>query len=294
MLTTGNEAKSPPRRAKAWLLAVLVIAGAASFLVIAGVLSFVVSPPTASASPSLVPTPTPTPPVLVGIDANPGSAPANTATLVGSVEQCRVVTNGETFTVDFWVKNIPSPGLEAFSGQLSYTSTRLKVTAYDLLSYKLGAGAGSSVSDLTNPAFDSVPDTDGTFTPSAADFGSGAGHSETGSGVLARITLQAIGNGTATLILHHVKLSDPAFSIGYGDTNSDGEFDGAIANAQIRIGGSCGVGGVSENPDVSALAGVTGEPRGSHGMSYTETALWTLLVAGAVRGAWWGRRLRRR
>jgi hypothetical protein len=281
-------------RAKAWPLAVLMIAGAASFLVIAGALSFAGSPRVASAGPNLVPSPTPAPPVLVGIDANPLSTPANTATTLGTIESCRLVNNGDTFTVDFYVKNIPSPGLEAFSARLNYTPTRIKVIGNDVV-YLLAHNAGSSVGDFTNyTSIDSLPDTDGIFTPSVADLGSGAGHSETGSGVAVRLTLQAIAVGTAGLSLSHVKLMDPSFSFGYGDTTGDFDFDGPVRSALIGIGGSCAVGGVSENPDTGSLPSVAGEQRGAHGISYAETAAWALLVVAAVRGAWWARRLRRR
>jgi hypothetical protein len=206
---------------------------------------FAGSPAVAVASPSAVGA------IAVGIDAIPGATPANTATSLGSIDSCRVVNNGDTFTVDFYVQNIPGPGIEGLQGSLHYTSTKLKVTASST-SFMLAAGAGSSVTDLTNPSTDALPDTDGTFTPIAADFGSGASHSETGSGVLVRVTLQAIANGAASLTLTDVKLADPSFNP-IGDTNADGIFDGPISNAQIRIGGSCSVGGVSEAPDVAAL-----------------------------------------
>jgi hypothetical protein len=225
--------------------------------------------------------------IAVGIDANPGATPANTATSLGTIEACRVVTNGDTFTVDFYVQNIPGPGLEGIQGSLHYTSTKLKVTASSA-SFMLAAGAGSSVTDLTNPSTDSLPDTDGTFTPIAADFGSGASHSETGSGVLVRVTLQAIANGAASLTLTDVKLADPSFNP-IGDTNADGIFDGPVSNAQIRIGQSCSVGGVSEAPDVAGLPQITAHTT-EHARPWLPLAAATTLLAVALAAAWRGRR----
>src|SRR5712691_7071125 len=105
--------------AKAGLLVILMIAGASSL---------VLSPRLGSASPNFVPSPTPVPPITVGIDADPGATPANTATTLGTIEYCRTVSNGATFTVDFYVKNIPAPGIDAFQGDLHYPSTKLEVT----------------------------------------------------------------------------------------------------------------------------------------------------------------------
>jgi hypothetical protein len=164
----------------------------------------------------------------VGIDADPGATPANTATTLGSIEPCRSVNNGDVFTVDFFINFVPSPGIDGFQGDLNYDATRLKVTANDV-NLMLGTNAGSSVTDFTP---DSLSD---TFTPAAVDFGVVSGHSETGSGVLARVTFQAIANGVATLTLTNVVLIDP-YGAPIGDTDGDGVFDGAISNAVIAIG----------------------------------------------------------
>jgi hypothetical protein len=178
--------------------------------------------------------------VTVGIDADPTGTPANTATTLGSIESCRSVTNGATFTVDFWVKDITSPGIEGFQGDLGYDQARLNVTAYNV-SLMLAANSGSQVQDFTRTGIgdpDHLPDADGKFTPVAYDFGTAPGHSETGSGVLARITLHAVANGTSPLTLTKVKLSDPSGNA-IGDTNGDFIFDGPIFNAEIRIGEPC-------------------------------------------------------
>jgi len=203
--------------------------------------------------------------VTVGIDAVPGATPANTGNTLGSIESCRSVNNGATFTVDFWVKDIPSPGIEGFQGDLNYDPARLNVTWYNVTVYAeppppsptptptptatptpplyllLAYNYEHSVQDFTRTAVgqpDHIPDADGKFTPAAYDWGTAQGHSETGSGVLARITFHAIANGTSQLTLTKVKLSDPAGNA-IGDTNDDYIFDGPISNAEIRIGEPC-------------------------------------------------------
>jgi len=247
--------------------------------------------------------------VTVGIDADPGATPANTATTLGSIESCRSVTNGATFTVDFWVKDIPSPGIEGFQGDLGYDPTRLNVTGYNV-GMLLAANSGSSVTDLTRTAVgdpDHLPDADGKFTPAAYDFGTAPGHSETGAGVLARITLHAIANGTSPLTLTKVKLSDPAGNP-IGDTNGDNIFDGPISNAEIRIGEPCPtptstptptrtptptatgvappVGGTAELPD-SARGGSSGPS--AAGYASTAAGVAAVAVTAGI-AAWYVRR----
>jgi hypothetical protein len=261
--------------------------------------------------------------VTVGIDADPGATPANTATTLGSIESCRSVTNGATFTVDFWVKDIPSPGIEGFQGDLGYDPARLNVTAYNV-SLLLAANSGSQVTDFTRKEVgdpDHLPDADGKFTPVAYDFGTAPGHSETGSGVLARITLHAIANGTSPLTLTKVKLSDPAGNA-IGDTNGDRIFDGPISNAEIRIGEPCptatptptrtptptatrtptpgsSVGGIAELPALAETsAREAGVPAEGSGWSARDYAALVGGVAGAAvaiaGGAWYARRRRLR
>jgi len=114
------------------------------------------------------------------------------------------------------------------------------------------------------------------------------------SGVLARVTLQAIANGVSQLTLTKVKLADPSFTP-IGDTNGDRIFDGAISNAEIRIGEVCPppsltVGGVAELPDVAQTpAGQSG----SSGPPYAVLAGAIAAAAGALAigaGAWYARR----
>jgi hypothetical protein len=217
--------------------------------------------------------------VTVGIDADPTGTPANTGNSLGSIESCRSVNNGDTFTVDFWVKDIPSPGIEAFQGRVNYDQTRLNVTWYDVIVLRgsppppstptptpttgptmhlmLAYNSGSNVSDLTATGpgkQDHLPDADGKFTPAAYDLPPPPpppGHSETGSGALARITFWARADGTSQLTLTNVKMLDPD-GHPIGDHDKDDFFIGPISNAEIRIGEPCPTATPTPTPTATA------------------------------------------
>jgi len=199
--------------------------------------------------------------VTVGIDADPTGTPPNTGHSLGSIESCRSVNQWETFSVDFWVKDIPSPGIESFQGSVNYDKALLNVTWYDVIVLRgspppptptptptpsghlmLAFNSGSSVTDYTPTGWgqqDHLPDADGKFTPVAYDMALDApGHSETGSGALARITFYAIANGTSQLTLTKVKVLDPD-GHPIGDYDAHDFFIGPISNAEIRIGEPC-------------------------------------------------------
>ena len=241
--------------------------------------------------------------VTVGIDADPTG---NTATTLGSIESCRSVTNGATFTVDFWLKDISSPALDGFQGDLGYDPTRLNVTGYYIAA--LFMGSATEIWDWTATGEgqqDHIPDFDGKFRPAASE--STSGHPRTGSGVLARITFLAIADGTSPLTLEKVKLSDPAGNP-IGDTNEDFIFDGPISNAEIRIGEPCPtatatptptrtptptatgvappVGGTAELPD-SARGGSSGPS--AAGYASTAAGVAAVAVTAGI-AAWYVRR----
>ncbi len=204
----------------------------------------------------------------ISIDMNPVSAPANTATTLGSRQTCaRVEPNNmqdadedvvDGVALDVTVTNIPpSSPLTTFTFTLNYNESALTVTAYDI-NYLLAANAGSNLFD----ASDFVPDADWStdmWTSTALDFGEAAG--ETGSGVLQRVWISAdsgVLSGYYSLTLTDAVHNDQnglfvaphtvhAAQIAVGvycpgtDSDSDGVYDidenacgGAVYNAAIR------------------------------------------------------------
>ncbi len=148
-------------------------------------------PPTPTPVPVETPTPPPLlPPIHVGIDANADTFPANTATFLGTIEKCRHVSLGDVFTVDVVAASIP-PFIEGGSGGItgadfvfSYNGT-VRVIGVDT-NMLVTANPGSWLYDGEYE----LPDMDGNLAFSFFEGGQAA--SESGAGVLARITLEVV------------------------------------------------------------------------------------------------------
>jgi hypothetical protein len=141
---------------------------------------------------------------VVGIDADPFSAPANTATSVGSIEGCVSVTSGQKFSIDVFVDAVPADrDLAGFNYFLIYDSSVLKVTGknHDML---LKSQPGSNALDLSEAA----PDSDGALLVVVADVAPAAAEPGGSRGVLGRYELEAIGSGVAELALDSALLGD--------------------------------------------------------------------------------------
>jgi hypothetical protein len=164
---------------------------------------------------------------VTGIDADPTG---NGATSLGEIDLCVSVATGETFDVDIIVADVVD--LLAWQATLTYDASVLNVVQTNLELFLASAEPGRllNLSDL-------VPDQDGGY-----DFGvvdatpEGEGHS--GSGVLARVTLQAVGTGASFLTLDGIILVDPQ-AIAIGDLTGDEIFDGAVGHAQVWVDEPC-------------------------------------------------------
>ena len=165
------------------------------------------------------------PGLAVAIDGNPNATPANTATSLGSREACISKSLNDTFTIDITVAEITD--LKAWEATINYDPTKLRVTNKNVL-YFLAAGGGN-VWDASGP----VPDQTGDYQSGALDLNNPGTHN--GSGVLARLTLEAIGSGVSDLTLYNVSLEEPG-NVEIGDTNQDGWFDGPLFHAAVGIG----------------------------------------------------------
>jgi len=161
----------------------------------------------------------------MGVDADPTQLPANTATSLGSIESCISVATSDTFDIDIFVTDVVD--LMSWEMYLQYDGSVVNVTAVNVEMFQ----AANSGSDIFN-ASESPPDSDGTFYISAAELGVGA--EDSGSGVLARLTLEAVGPGVSPADLVSPMLRDKN-NDAIGDTDDDGYFDGTVFNAQVAV-----------------------------------------------------------
>lgn len=175
----------------------------------------------------------------IGVDADPAG---NAATSLGTVDPCVSVKKGDTFQVDVFVTDVSD--LLAWEVYFSFDGDVVNVTDRDVQMFP-AANAGSNVFD----ASDVLPSTGGLYRLGAADL-SQPPAPDSGSGVLARLTLEAVGGGLSPAALTTLdanndgkidlgpQLSDSGLKP-IGDTSGDGFFDGAILNAQIAVGRDC-------------------------------------------------------
>jgi hypothetical protein len=181
---------------------------------------------------------------VLAIDAD---ATGNTATTLGQRDVCIEVKSGNTFEVDVTAQDIA--GLAAWEAYVSLNTEVVHVIDRDI-QLLLSSVPGANPFDVS----ESVPESEGdnglyrvgganiTDEPVGVD----------GSGVLARLTLQAAGPGVSTItvtetqteagpvgpVLTSVDATD-AEAEHIGDTDGDSFFDGAILDAQVAVDQSC-------------------------------------------------------
>jgi len=163
----------------------------------------------------------------LGIDANPTG---NSATSLGQIDVCVSVGAGESFDVDIFVTDVAN--LVGWQTIFTYDPSVLKVANADMELFMAGSEPGRTLnlSDVT-------PDQDGSYSIIVVDTSpDSSGHS--GSGVLTRITLEAVGTGMSFLTLGDTILADPTAQI-IGSVNGDELFDGALGYAQVWVGEPC-------------------------------------------------------
>ncbi len=166
------------------------------------------------------------PGVEVGVDADPAG---NTDTSLGSIETSRTVACGDTFDVDIYVKDVTN--LLVWTLALMYDPNVLYVTNRDILMF-LDSSPGSEVDDI-----------------SYGDRGLGGGYElgarddaepaapDSGSGVLARLTILAVEKGASSLSPGRETLFDyrPGQTPPFGTITVGPKLD-----AQITVsGGTC-------------------------------------------------------
>jgi hypothetical protein len=178
-------------------------------------------------------------PVSLALDADPSG---NTATTLGPTDRCVAVHVGDSFQVDVVVRNVTD--LLGWEAYLIYDASVLKLTDRDVRLF-LAANAGSNVFD----ASDAPANADGRYRVAAADIADPP-VPDSGSGVLARLTLSAASPGVSLISPRRLDFSgDGKPDIGpiltafggqrIGDSDGDTYFDGPIADAWIAVDSDC-------------------------------------------------------
>jgi hypothetical protein len=192
--------------------------------------------------------------VSIGVDADPTG---NTATSLGPIDSCVSVSSGETFQVDIFVTDVVD--LLAWETYFSYDMAVVKITDRDVMMFQ-AANPDSQVFDVS----EGLPDIDGRYRIAAADI-SEPPAPDSGSGVLARLTLEAVGSGVSPASLSPVDVNgDGKIDYGpflrdaqgesVGDADGDGFFDGPIVNAEIAVDMACPGGTPVASPTATTVS----------------------------------------
>lgn len=131
------------------------------------------------------------PAVSIGVDADPSG---NTATSLGTSEPCIEKNTNDTFDIDIVIRDIAD--LWYWLAEVTYDPLVVQVIDRDVEMF-LAASPGSEVQDLST--VHEWPGSPTTYVLEAKDLVEGA--TESGEGVLARLTLKAVGPGASPLSL---------------------------------------------------------------------------------------------
>jgi hypothetical protein len=205
----------------------LPLIAAMSLLVIAATLSTATSTEAGSDEPALA--------IDVGTEGNSASD-------TGEIEDCISVGTGDTFEIDVLVLDITD--LLAWEVHLDYDAAVLTVINHDVKLFQ-GANTGSSPIDISAR----LPDDSGFHTLSAFE-SSDPPRVDSGSGVLARVTLEATAEGETDLAIGQRDINDDGTldrgtlmrdvdANVIGDTDGDNYFDGDVSNAIVVVGDDC-------------------------------------------------------
>lgn len=178
-------------------------------------------------------------PTRLSIDAIPTD---NTPTSVIEIDTCASAREGDVFDIDLVIEDVTD--LLAWELYLSYDPEVLEVQDHDAAMFQ-DANQGSKVIDLS----EDTPDDDGRYLMQAFD-SADPDSPDSGSGVLARVTIKAQGPGVSPLRISKTDLNDDgtpdqgpilrdAAGDIIGDKNGDTLFDGPRKGAEIRVGELC-------------------------------------------------------
>ena len=153
----------------------------------------------------------------------------NTASAIGANDDCIQAAAGAMVDIDVTADNIPTTNkLFGFYGTIAFSGAALTIQTVDI-DFKIGVLAGSSPLDASG----ALPDSSGAWTVSAADLTTTPeASSESGDGVLARVTVEV--NGALTSGLYNMALTFGTHT----DPNND-TWDATVLNGgRIAVGTS--------------------------------------------------------
>ncbi len=171
---------------------------------------------------------------LVAVDAIPEG---NTATTLAAIDSCARVEPGAQAVVDLVVDTIPADRpMIAFQMAVTYDPNLLEVTKYDQ-NMLLGAVGRYEPFQAFN---DPVPDTDGKLDMGILDLASNDGdpksNTESGRGVLVRVTFQAKAAGISTIAITPARSDEYPAIMDYLNTPTGIDRLGA---AKVAVGEDC-------------------------------------------------------
>jgi hypothetical protein len=177
------------------------------------------------------------PQTSIGVDADPAG---NAATALGTIDDCVEISEGESHAVDIFIQDVTD--LLAWGAVLTFEPTVVEIVGDDAALF-MAASEGSDVQNISGEL------SAGRYQLGAFDAADPPAPNS-GSGVLARVTVKGVGRGVTAL---RVPLSDldgdgnpdegpllrDVDANIIGDTNSDTLFDGPNAEARIAVDASC-------------------------------------------------------
>lgn len=191
------------------------------------------------ATAALADAPAQQPETRIGIDAD---SSGNTDTSLGTIDECVVIGKDENHEIDIFVQDVTD--LLAWEALITFDPEVLQIVAEDVQLFQ-AANEGSDVQDVSGE----LPDSDGRYWVQAFDAADPIAP-DSGSGVLARITIQGVGPGVSDIRLplsdldgddkpdEGPLLRDVDAGV-IGDVDGDTLFDGPIAAARIAVDASC-------------------------------------------------------
>ena len=193
-------------------------------------------------------------PAAIGVDANPEGS---SATSLGTIDRCVAVAKGDSFQVDIYIKEVSD--LLAWEAYMQFDGDVVEVADRDVQLFQ-AANEGSDVTDLSA----TTPDRDGVYLLQAVDTADPASP-DSGSGVLARVTLAAVGPGVSSLSLPLIDIDKngtpdvgPFFRDVNGEIIGDDEagdtlFDGSNQSAEVAVDEDCP--GSSDGANLTVIVG---------------------------------------